>query len=368
MKYILIVFISVLIPTLAFADVRITEIAWMGTAESQYGEWIELHNDGTSAVDLAGWKIYSDGGDQILFSLSSNIPGGGYLLIERTTASMPDPVPGIADESGSFGGGGLSNVGEDLVLKDSSGNIVQSLSFASSWPAGNATTKETMQWDGSAWVSAVGTPKQLLLPIEDTEEEADTAEETAEEKTSRAPKKQKSVAPHIVLEMPDTVFKGMPGAYSASVALVDALEGPLYWKDGLYVWNMGDGTVVKTKGSTPHQYTYRYPGTYTVAIAYYQHNTDTLPFLKHTETVRIQIPSINVEIQEDGKVLEIKNNIDKSIDLSGWRVRNDGTEAMIPDMTILAPKASIVIPAYTLGIKRYDKSEIIAPDGTASGE
>lgn len=57
-----------LITNYAFASVRITEIAWMGTAESQFGEWIELYNDSAENVSLSGWKLY-EGGESNLFLL-----------------------------------------------------------------------------------------------------------------------------------------------------------------------------------------------------------------------------------------------------------------------------------------------------------
>jgi len=148
---------SIFFPGIAYADIRINEIAWMGTAASQYSEWIELYNSGADAVSLAGWKLYKTGGE-LFFTLSKTIAAEGYLLVERTTASAPDAVPGINDESGTFNGGGLRNSGEDLSLKDKDGNIIENLPFASGWPAGDAKTKDTMQWDGSKWITAPGTP------------------------------------------------------------------------------------------------------------------------------------------------------------------------------------------------------------------
>jgi hypothetical protein len=79
----------------ASASVRITEIAWMGTAESQFAEWFELFNDGSEDVNLTGWKLYEDAGEQLVFTLTKTIPSNGYLLVERTTASSPDPMLGM---------------------------------------------------------------------------------------------------------------------------------------------------------------------------------------------------------------------------------------------------------------------------------
>ena len=140
-----------------FASIRINEVAWMGTAASQYSEWIELYNDGPDAVSLDGWKIYKTG-NTLLYTLSKSINAGGYVLVERITASAPDAVRGIDDEAGTFGGGGLRNTGEDLTLEDKDGNAVNILPFADGWPAGDAKNKDTMQWTGTKWITAPGTP------------------------------------------------------------------------------------------------------------------------------------------------------------------------------------------------------------------
>ena len=142
------------------APITINEIAWMGIGDNQYGEWIELYNTGTTAVDLNDWKIYKDGGETLLFTMTKSIPAGGYLVIERTTGSSPDPLPNIDDESGTFGDGGFANnpTGEFLILKDSYDRTVHALDFASGWPAGNNETKKTMQMVDDVWITATPTP------------------------------------------------------------------------------------------------------------------------------------------------------------------------------------------------------------------
>src|SRR5680860_862039 len=124
---------------------------------------VELFNDGTESVNLENWKLYKikSGVETLIFILTKTIDQQGYLIIERTTNSSPDPLVGINDESGLFGGGSLNDTGEKLILKDSSGSIVQDFDFSSGWPAGDSSTKQTMQWSGSAWISALPTPGSL---------------------------------------------------------------------------------------------------------------------------------------------------------------------------------------------------------------
>ena len=91
--------IVLLSTSIVHANIRMTEIAWMGTSESSFCEWFELYNDGTDSVNLSGWKLYEDGGSQVVFTMTTPITSQGYLLIERTTPSCPDPVPIVSDEA-----------------------------------------------------------------------------------------------------------------------------------------------------------------------------------------------------------------------------------------------------------------------------
>lgn len=62
----------------------ISEVAWAGTQASEYDEWIELHNPGSSTISLDGWILTNASGSfYISFDASDSIAGGGYFLIER---------------------------------------------------------------------------------------------------------------------------------------------------------------------------------------------------------------------------------------------------------------------------------------------
>lgn len=146
--------------------VVLNEIAWMGVSGNQYGEWLELYNDGDTAVSLAGWKLYKDGTSTLVFTFSKAIPAKGFLVLERTTASHPDPLPDIADEAGAFGNGGFSNLpaGEHLVLVNAEGQVADALDFSDGWPAGDNDSKKTMQRLQGEWITAAPTPGKVNAP------------------------------------------------------------------------------------------------------------------------------------------------------------------------------------------------------------
>lgn len=353
----------VMIPTNVFADIRITEVAWMGVsgANGQYGEWIELYNSDSSERDLAGWKLYGSG-DQLIFTLSKTIPANGYLLVERTTASMPDAVLGIDDERGAFGGGGLSNDGEDLSLRDSSGATIHSLPYASGWPAGDVTTKETMQWDGSRWVTAVSTPKGPFSnsnteQTNDDTEQTETVVTSTASSSSKKPEKIKHT-PRMTINVPSDFFQYIAYELTLNIVLED---GPLFGTARI-VWNMGDGTVIKQGKISPILHKYDHLGTYTIWVGYYENIFAEKPYLSVTKTIKVTNPTV-ILTQVDDRTIELTNQSGKMIDLSGWRVNSKGQYGIIPPFTLLAQDASVTFVASILGFESFPQAVLSRPGG-----
>ncbi len=348
-------FVLFLIPSVAHADVRITEIAWMGTSASQYSEWFELYNDGVDSVDLAGWKLMQGDG-AVIFTMTKSIGAGEYLLVERTTASAPDAVPGINDEAGAFGASGFANTGEDLVLIDLAGTTIESLSFAGGWPAGDASTKATMQWAEGEWVTAAATPKTGLS--DDGEPSGGTVATIATSEVDPYPiPKVSPNQPHIAFTIPKTVYVGQPYTYEAH-PVFEYGYNVLY---GTYTWNMGDGTRYWQSKSEKLTHTYRYPGTYVVSFLYTD-PTNVNNTLKGTQKVSVIAPGLILSIR-DQRALEIKNTSSTDIDLSGWYFVTTTTKVPVPEMTIVAAKSSTTLPFTVLSIGQPASVLLVDPSG-----
>jgi phosphatidylserine/phosphatidylglycerophosphate/cardiolipin synthase-like enzyme len=119
-------------------DIVLSEIAWMGTTTSGTDEWIELYNNTSSTVDLAGWTLNAADGTPSI-ALSGTVPAGAYFLLERTDDTT---VPGVsADQTYS---GGLGNDGEDLVLRDSASTVIDHVDCSSGWFAGHGEARVPM--------------------------------------------------------------------------------------------------------------------------------------------------------------------------------------------------------------------------------
>jgi len=171
-------------------SVVINEIAWMGTTASYNDEWIEFYNNNAdSKINLSDWKLVAkDGSPEI--NLAGEISANSFYLLERTDDNA---VPNIlADQIYS---GALGNNGEILELYDGSGNLIDSLNFSSGWPAGDNSTKQTMErknsqsagTDSTNWAtsqSVGGTPKNknsIILTVQQTEPLSQPKIETQEE-------------------------------------------------------------------------------------------------------------------------------------------------------------------------------------------
>ncbi len=363
MKWTLPIFMfAFMIPHILHAEVHITEVAWMGTTSSQYSEWIELHNDGSSTVNLAGWKLYEGDGGALVFTFTKSIPANGYLLLERITASAPDAVPDVDDEAGSFGGGGLANTGEDLVLKDASGTLIEELDYLSGWPAGDATSKKTMQWNETKWITATATPKAAAEGAGDEEEEGEDTEENEsddEEVTDNYPiPKVSPNTPHIEFTVPSTIYKGVPYEYMVQ----PVLEYDYRISEGIMYWNFGDGTALTQQVLAPVRHVYEYAGIYTFSFRYTDpKHTDVV--LKGTKKITVMSPAIAIRVI-DGRALELKNTSTTEVDLSAWQVRTADTSLMIPELTILAAKATIIIPFNALGLTTIVDIALVDPSGS----
>jgi hypothetical protein len=88
----------------------INEIMYNTPSANPAEEWIELHNRGTTAVNLLGWRI-SDGVDYTFGNVT--IPAGGYLVVAADTEVFSGLFPGVGNVVGGWLGT-LSNNGEGV--------------------------------------------------------------------------------------------------------------------------------------------------------------------------------------------------------------------------------------------------------------
>ena len=127
-------------------------------SESQAeGEWIELYNVTGCYINLSGWSISNDRGDQINLNTHLIAPEGFFVL----GASGNDSRNGGYDPDYVYSGFSIYD-NDVLTLRNGQGNIVDRISFDSSWPveAGRSTERINPGWvsnSSSSWESALTT-------------------------------------------------------------------------------------------------------------------------------------------------------------------------------------------------------------------
>jgi len=362
-------------PAFASGSVVINEIAWMGTAVSANDEWIELYNNGSENIDLVGWRLVSvDGQPDISFSdacTNTTITAGGYFLLERTD---DETVPDILADC--IYTGALGNTSEQLQLLNASGSAVDSVNATDGWPAGDNTTKETMQKNVSAWITAISTPKVVNISTgasdssqNDSETDAgNTSSSNAINNTQAGgadePYVQPENLPHIKASAGVDQFAavGEQVQFRAHAWGLDnkALE------NARYVWNFGDGATYEGQ-NVGHEY--MFPGTYIARVLVSSGKYSALDDMR--VTVRENTIMISELMSGEDGWIEFQNTGGKAIHVGGWILETTSSRFIIPLGTTIAPQSFAVLSAATTHVVSDAKGDhvyLFYPNGTyASG-
>lgn len=116
-------------------------------------EWIEIYNDGATAIDLANWTIVMNDGSQANETLIGSLAAGQYKTILNPTGSL--------------------NLNGQILLLNPSGNVIDSVSYGD-W---NDTNIEDNAPDGNA-ISQFDECLSRIPNAIDTNNDADDFEKT----------------------------------------------------------------------------------------------------------------------------------------------------------------------------------------------
>lgn len=361
----------------AAGSVLINEISWMGTDASASDEWIELYNSSSSEIDLTGWNLYEAGGETLIVALSGKISAGGYYLIERTNDDTIKDI--LADLSHSFGGSGLNNSGENLVLKNSIGEIIDSVDASSGWQAGDSSSKSTMErkqdgtWQTNDGVTKngvdasgnpiKGTPKssnsQGVIPLVENTGQNSTQQGT----TGGGSGSGSSSAETKVLkaEAGADVFieKGYPISFNG-LSSIGAEK---------YKWYLGDGTI---KEGAEIVYTYKFPGTYMVTLEVSSGERTSIDQLRvFIFGGRAVINEFFIgNLQNYGQWVEIYNPNNETLDISRWILSNGEKNFIIPEFVVIPRGGFLVFSQEVTGLdfSSSKKLSIKYPTGVIADE
>ena len=142
------------------SDIVINEIFYHPIDGDPRGEFVELYNRGSQAIDLTGWSV-SDG-VRFEFPDGTVVDGHGHLVVARDPANiravygLPATAvlgpPGDSDALDRFGT--LADSGERVSISDARGNIVDTVRYfdGGEWPR---------------WADGGGSSMELIDPNQD---------------------------------------------------------------------------------------------------------------------------------------------------------------------------------------------------------
>lgn len=142
----------------AISEIVINEISYNQPNEMPTGDWVELFNPGAEPVDLSGW-VFKDESDDHAFTLPSGtvIAPYGYVVVCEDMNAFRQFFPDVNPVLGSTGFG-LSGSGELVRLFNSSGDIVDSLTYddKSPWPKEADGDGPTLELISASYDNALG--------------------------------------------------------------------------------------------------------------------------------------------------------------------------------------------------------------------
>jgi predicted extracellular nuclease len=130
-----------------------------GTRDFSQDEFIEIVNTSGSAIDISGWTLSDDDGDDFTFPANTILSAGQALVLFG--GGTPPGNVGDGQPNSNFGGAlvfvddgsigsGLSNSGEVIELRDENGSIVDSVGYGNSGSVtGGSDQSITRDPDGS---------------------------------------------------------------------------------------------------------------------------------------------------------------------------------------------------------------------------
>jgi hypothetical protein len=155
MRWLLVLLILILFESAV--AIQISEIMYDLPGSDTGREWVEICNNNSVAENLTGWKFFEGGTNHGLTLTNGSwiLDAGAYAIIADNPATFLQDNPSYAGTlfDSSFS---LSNTGEQIGLKNSSLELVESITYNSSWGAnGNGNS---LQFVNGNWCEGNTTP------------------------------------------------------------------------------------------------------------------------------------------------------------------------------------------------------------------
>lgn len=313
-----------MIALLTFGSVqalRVSEIVSNPIGDDGGREWFEVYNDTENDIDLSLLTISIKGGNPISVtpvSGGTSLRAHGYAVIgsmvsgaTKVTQDYPSLTIPVFRAAIS-----LVNTGTTSLEIRLSGSVTDSVTY-------------TGAKEGYGFGSVDG----IFVTTEPTPGEVNRKAETKEE--GSAPQNQVTLSqgynplPQLMLYLPKEK-KVAAGAFMPYSVVVADDKGAQV-SDVLYTWSFGDGGY--RLGATT-SYAYHYDGTYILEVEATNGKMEGRGRMK----VSVYTPELMLSpigFGKYGNFIEITNNADQELDISGWYLSLDGAGFKFPKNTFL---------------------------------
>ncbi len=329
-------------------DVVINEIMYNVSGSDSGHEWIEIYNPGSSEIDLNSWKFYeAETNHRLVLKQGSWILSiGVYAVIaddaDQFLLDYPDFTGTIFDSSFS-----LNNTSETVVLKDGKENTINEVLYLSEW-GGNDNGKTIEKQADESWTESSvdkGTPGK------------ENSEQSYSASGEQDPEPDPDTTAPIITLLGDSEINLETG-----VSYVDVGATALDDVDGDITANIDIANPVNT--NIPGSYIIAYnvsdsadnPAeqiirTVIISEPISEEQPDEFQQYSLADVVVSEIAWMGTKASEYDEWIELYNNLDNSVNLSGWHLQsNDNT----PNIVLEG-----IIPAYSYWIlERSDDTTI----------
>jgi hypothetical protein len=357
----------------ARAEVVINEVQLSPTE----GRFVELYNNGSSAVDLTNWYIQrktatgSDFGSLVSKTYFENkiINAGAYFLISKSAMDKADIVLDSLTLTES----------NTIQLKNGDQAVVDKVGWGSgeSSVADNPPDGQSIQrTDSGSWVSATPTPGAANETVsspppsvsttddQSSGDDGDSSDSVSSAASSNGTASSKTKTAVITQKTKVQITANL----LAYVGIPFTLEGNVFGTEGerlvygKYFWNFGDGDSREAPVTSNEKimHTYFYPGDYTVLLEYYSNYLADTPDATEKVTIKVVAPEISISSVGDEKdfFIELKNNGGDNVDISNWFLVSDNKSFTFPRNTILEPNKTMTISSQITHFSIGDKNTL----------
>lgn len=352
----------------AFASIEITEIMYDVSGTDTNREWIEVYNNGSSAVDLSKWYFFSNNTKHALNpNSSSTIEAGKYAIIVQDITKFATDWPAFSGLLFDSSWTGLGNEGDSISMKDSDLNVVSPVEYSSS--LGATGDGNSLQKINGTFVAAAPTPgasnSSGNSDDHDTSDNGDKNTNTTDSKTPPPGPSDDSgsTTKKIIPEGPKIITTKIIAKNIATTRVGFSIDATTIGYDkkkldsGRFVWSFGDGMSYSETFHKPFEYSYEYAGEYVLTLSYYESLLSLKP--SATDSITISVSDPQLFISKIGNAtdpfIEIQNQSEYKMSLGGWVINSNTKTFKFPEgMAILAGK-SVIVPSK---ITSFDFNDI----------